>query len=346
MHFSWIERASKVEGPSFWLGEDEARSCRSWQGIAMPYARLSRALLPSGTPEAQHTLAAALRIALPTGSLDAERSSYLDMFGTHLRSLMLGDATETRSNEGTETRSKEGTLPFLPWTAARMQDLWLAFFACQRDPVALSELERTIIAPLAAQIDRSSADAEDAVQSLRMSLLVGDGVSGPKLLAYAGKGELSRWVRVAATRTWLNRKRAVKREVSDEDVLMSEEAPMDAQLAGMKAAYREAFADAFKSALRALEPKERVLLRQHHLDGLTMEQMGTLHGVHRLTVLRWIERVREKLSHETRALMAAKLSLREAEMNSVMRLIQSQMHMSLRVELGGMKPESVLSEKP
>jgi RNA polymerase sigma-70 factor (ECF subfamily) len=302
----------------------------------MPYARLSRALLPAGAPDSQATLATALSYALPPASLDAERASYIDMFGTHLRSLMTSEANEARGAEA---------LPFLPWTAARMQDLWLAFFACQRDAVALNQLETTVIAPLASQIDRSSADAEDAVQSLRMALLVGDGVSGPKLLAYAGKGELSRWVRVAATRMWLNRKRAVKREVSDEDVLMSEEAPMDAQLAGMKAAYREAFAEAFKTALRGLEPKERILLRQHHLDGLTMEQMGVLHGVHRLTVLRWIERVREKLATETRASMAAKLSLRDAEMNSVMRLIQSQMHVSLRVELGGMKPESVLSEK-
>ena len=301
----------------------------------MPYARLSRALLPTASPEMQHALAAALSHALPPSALDADRAAYIDRFGTHLRSLMTGDAKE----------ASEEHLPALPWSGARLQDLWLAFFACQRDTAALNQLESQIIAPLAAQIDRSSADAEDAVQSLRMSLLVGDGVTGPKLLAYAGKGDLSRWVRVAATRTWLNRKRAVKREVSDEDTLLAEEAPLDAQLAGMKAAYREAFAEAFKTALRGLEPKERILLRQHHLDGLTMEQMGTLHGVHRLTVLRWIERVREKLAQETRSWMAAKLSLQEAEMNSVMRLIQSQMHVSLRVELGGMKSESVLTEE-
>ena len=126
--------------------------------------------------------------------------------------------------------------------------------------------------------------------------------------------------------------------------MLAEEAPLDAQLAGMKAAYHAAFAEAFKTALRGLEPKERILLRQHHLDGLTMEQMGTLHGVHRLTVLRWIERVREKLAQQTRSWMAAQLSLQDAEMNSVMRLIQSQMHVSLRVELGGMKSESVLDK--
>ncbi len=221
----------------------------------------------------------------------------------------------------------------LPWNAARLADLWLAFRATTGEPEALGVFEAGMIAPLVHRLGREVEDARDALQSLRTALLVGDGVSGPRLLGYTGRGDLARFVKVAATRTWLNARRGVRREVHDEDRLLEEQAPVDGELHGMKEAYSAAFRVAFKAALGTLEPTERNLLRQHYLDGLTMEHIGALHAVHRVTVHRWIDRARATLAERTRANMAGALGLRDAEVKSVLRLIQSRLDVSLRSQI-------------
>ncbi len=218
----------------------------------------------------------------------------------------------------------------LPWNAARLSDLWLAFRATRGEPEALRTLDATMLTPLVSRLGREVEDARDALQSLRTTLLVGDGVSGPRLLGYTGRGDLARFVKVAATRTWLNAKRGVRREVHDEERLLEEQAPVDGELHGMKEAYGAAFRVAFKEALASLDASDRNLLRQHYLDGLTMEHIGSLHGVHRVTVHRWIDRARAALAERTRSNMADALGLHDAEVKSVLRLIQSRLDVSLR----------------
>lgn len=266
-------------------------------------------------------LTRALESAL--GSTLVGRDALLAAFATHLSGLasqLEGDAPPDR-------------LPGLPWNAARLADLWLAYRATTGEPEALRAFEEGMLTPLTHRLGREVEDARDALQSLRTALLVGDGTSGPRLLGYTGRGDLARFVKVAATRTWLNAKRGVRREVHDEDRLLEEQAPVDGELQGMKDAYSAAFRVAFKAALAKLEPSERNLLRQHYLDGLTMEHIGALHGVHRVTVHRWIDRAREALAEQTRSNMAGALGLRDAEVKSVLRLIQSRLDVSLRSQV-------------
>ena len=266
-------------------------------------------------------LARALEAAL--GDTLAGREALFAPFSAHLGAL-------SAQLEGEPPADRVAPLP---WSAARLCDLWLAFRASRGEPEALRTLEDTMLAPLVSRLGREVEDARDALQSLRTALLVGDGASGPRLRGYTGRGDLARFVKVAATRTWLNAKRGVRREVSDEDRLLEEQAPVDGELQGMKEAYSAAFRVAFKSALARLEPSERNLLRQHYLDGLTMEHIGSLHGVHRVTVHRWIDRAREALAAQTRSNMAAALGLRDAEVKSVLRLIQSRLDVSLRSQV-------------
>lgn len=264
-----------------------------------------------------HVIAAAL------GPTLWGRDALLAPFAAHLLALappLEGEAPPDR-------------LPGLPWNAARLADLWLAFRATRGEPEALRTLDETMLAPLTSRLGREVEDARDALQSLRTVLLVGDGTSGPRLLGYTGRGDLARFVKVAATRTWLNAKRGVRREVQDEDRLLEEQAPVDGELHGMKEAYSAAFRVAFKAALVTLEPSERNLLRQHYLDGLTMEHIGALHGVHRVTVHRWIDRARAALAERTRSNMASALGLVDAEVKSVLRLIQSRLDVSLRSQV-------------
>ena len=43
---------------------------------------------------------------------------------------------------------------------------------------------------------------------------------------------------------------------------------------------------------------------QHLLDGLGIDQLASLHKIHRATAARWLTRVREELARRTRALLA------------------------------------------
>ena len=102
-----------------------------------------------------------------------------------------------------------------------------------------------------------------------------------------------------------------------------------------KGKYRELFRRAFLEAVEALAPGTRLLLKLHYLDRLSMEEVGKVLGVHRLTVLRRLERARHELSEGTKERLEAELRLAPPEVESLLRLIQSRLDMSLQHALAG-----------
>jgi hypothetical protein len=102
----------------------------------------------------------------------------------------------------------------------------------------------------------------------------------------------------------------------------------------MKRQYGPAFKAAFAAAFSALAPRQRTLLRQQVLDGLTIDELGALYRVHRATAARWLERAREALLSGTRTALERELKVSATECESIMRLAQSQLHVSIRRLLG------------
>ena len=72
----------------------------------------------------------------------------------------------------------------------------------------------------------------------------------------------------------------------------------------------------------------------HRLDGLTMDAIGGIYQVHRITVVRWMNQARQALAKETRRELSTRLRVDHQELESIMRLIESQMEVSLRAFLG------------
>jgi len=77
------------------------------------------------------------------------------------------------------------------------------------------------------------------------------------------------------------------------------------------------------------------LLRYHHVDGLNIDEIGAIYRVHRVTAFRWLEKAKEKLVEATLARMRTRLNVSARELDSVLRLIRSQVHLSLVRHLGG-----------
>lgn len=214
----------------------------------------------------------------------------------------------------------------------RAGDLYLAVGAARGDVAAISIIERTCIAQVDAALHGmlSPSEIDDLKQQLRLRLFVGTSGS-PKILDYAGRGELRAWVRASAVRAAISVLRSQKREhVHQQDLWnAAPEIGIDPTIEHLRPRLQVEFRAAFETALGSLETRERNLLKHHFLDGLSVDELAILYRVHRATVFRWLTRVREQLLSQTRQTLAARLSLPHSELDSIMRLVDSQLEISM-----------------
>ena len=123
-------------------------------------------------------------------------------------------------------------------------------------------------------------------------------------------------------------------ELADDRWLAELASPADdAEIAHLKRLYRSEFRTAFQGALTALTGRERNMLRYRYLEGLSIDQIGEIHGVHRATVARWIKKAQETLMGETRARMMEDLVVDPDELESILRLVRSRLEVSIRTHL-------------
>jgi RNA polymerase sigma-70 factor (ECF subfamily) len=122
------------------------------------------------------------------------------------------------------------------------------------------------------------------------------------------------------------------REVAvDEDLpLHTFVTPGDANLEHTKRYYCEEFKQAFSAALRGLSARDQTLLRQHVIDGLSIDQLGALYHMHRATAARSLQRARHALLDATRAHLASRLAVGPRELDSILRLVRSRLEVTLR----------------
>jgi len=228
-----------------------------------------------------------------------------------------------------------------PETAAQ---LYFCLGCVKGDPAALRTFEEEY-APALLQMARRAklvvADAAELAQQLRVYLLVGDGKSPPKLADYAGRGDLRGWLRVVALRAAVRfaRTRGASNRpdggANDDDaVLALRSTGDDPELSYLKIVYRTAFRAAFAAAAAALDERSKTLLRQHLVEGLTIDELAPLYGVHRATAARWIERARQDLLARVRDEFAERAKVDDGEINSVLRLVESRFDVTLRRLLG------------
>ncbi len=171
---------------------------------------------------------------------------------------------------------------------------------------------------------------DEVKQIVRRQLLVGEGDQAPRIANYAGLGDLGSWLSVTAVRAAYKLLRKEKQHGHAEDDQLADVAMpnTDIELAYTKKHCRELFRDSFKQAMAALDDREKNLLRQHYLDGMTIDQIGLLYKTHRATAARWMASARQKLLDHTRGVLMRRLKAPLAECESIIRMAQSQFEMS------------------
>ena len=205
--------------------------------------------------------------------------------------------------------------------------------ACARgDAEALATLERDYLGPSRAGLAHmklSAAVLDDVMQATRLKLLVATDDGPPRLVAYAGQGKLRGLVQVVAARAALDHVRGQARLVPDDATGDLAAIDDDPELAYLKAHYRDAWKTAFTEAAVALDPRDRNLLRLHHLSGVTLEALAAMYSVHRATAVRWLADARRRLLEGTRTRLGATLDVSSAELDSIMHLIDSRLDASV-----------------
>jgi RNA polymerase sigma-70 factor, ECF subfamily len=210
-------------------------------------------------------------------------------------------------------------------------DLWIAFGCVIGDAQALTAFERRFVPEIRSALRRSFEPtlAEDAELVLREKLMpVAFGEETGRLATYAGRGALAAWLRAAAVRAAIDMMRA-RREVPSGAVVLGDAGALDPLLASLKQRYRDEFRTAFNDAADRLSERDRTLLRYRFVDNLSIDEIGGLYRVHRATVARWIAAIREGLFEATRARLMSRLRIEEYEVDSVLRLIDSQLDISI-----------------
>jgi RNA polymerase sigma-70 factor (ECF subfamily) len=223
----------------------------------------------------------------------------------------------------------------------RAGDLYLACACASGSSDAIGAFDRGYMSEVDHALARMHIDGTrlaDVKQLVRQRLFVGQGGGSGKISEYAGRGDLRRWVRSVAVRTCLNELRKGKREVlADDETLIARHAiPVDdPEVSYMKRTYAAEFRSAFSAALAQADAREQTLLRYHHVDGLNIDEIGAIYRVHRVTAFRWLEKAKERLVRTTLEDLRARLRLSPRELDSVLRMIRSQVHLSLVRHLGG-----------
>ena len=220
----------------------------------------------------------------------------------------------------------------------RAADLYLTCACAQGSRAALAHFDHGYIRELNLALARMRPRPEqvdEIKQLVRQKLFVSDKGPTGKIVDYSGRGDLRRWVRSIAIRTFLNLIRKYKREVQrDPDQPIFDEVTDDPEIEYMKRRYRTEFRAAFEQALKQLDDRQQNLLRYHHIDGLNIDEIGAIYRVHRVTAYRWLEKAREALVKKTHKLLEAQLKVEKREFQSIMRMIRSQLHLSLVRYLG------------
>jgi RNA polymerase sigma-70 factor (ECF subfamily) len=217
-----------------------------------------------------------------------------------------------------------------------LSELYLVSACVDGDSRALAAFEGAYLRELGRSLGQTGlgpADAEEVRQGVLEKLFVAEGGQAPRIVAYAGRGQIGGLIQVMAARGAidLRRRRGESVHVQAEAAMESLPSPeLDPELRLLKERYRAQFQRAFEVAVRSLSARERNLLRYQLVEGLNVDQIALVYQVHRATAARWAAAARERLAAGTRAGLQVALALPASEMEGLMRWVPSEVDLSIR----------------
>jgi RNA polymerase sigma-70 factor (ECF subfamily) len=211
-------------------------------------------------------------------------------------------------------------------------DVYLAIACLDSDRPAIDHLERDYLSEIdrAARKVRATEDQAAEVRGqLRRLLFTAEPNRACALAEFTGRGDLRGYLRVIATRELLRIVNRGKRELPIEPLLEQLDLSRAPELGMLHARYGADIADALRSALEALDERQRALLRYSLVAGWSIDRIGKLYGVHRATAARWLNAARDALGEQLRREVATRLAIAIDDVESIVRLVRSQIDVSI-----------------
>ena len=196
-------------------------------------------------------------------------------------------------------------------------------------------MARDYLSPLRRRLARmglAASEIDEVVQQTCERLIGRDAEGRARLVKYAGQGRLQSLLVVVGTRIAIDSFRKADREQPDHDALAGLAAAADPRAELVRVQKQAIFKAAVETALEALEPRERTVLRMHLIDGLTLDKIGDYYKVHRVTVSRWLAASRVSIIERARAAAQAQFGLSDTEFDAA--YTGSQLGLSLERLLG------------
>lgn len=184
-------------------------------------------------------------------------------------------------------------------------------------------------------------EPDEIAQRVRERLFTPDRSGHLRLATFQGGAALASWLRVVAARVVVDVARRTQAQPVGDDII--DRLPGladDPELALVKQQDVLAFRAAFHAALADLPTRQRNLLRQSLVHGLSIDQLGSLYRVHRATAARWLEQARTQLRDGTIAQLTA-AGVATESIASLLRVLQSRIDVSAHRALA--MPDAVRS---
>jgi RNA polymerase sigma-70 factor, ECF subfamily len=221
----------------------------------------------------------------------------------------------------------------------RADHVHLAIACAGGDEVAIRRLESEIFDEIAMTGARLKARPQlvDEVRSqVRRLLFTAEPGRQASVSTFSGRSDLRGYVRVVATRELARLIDKDRRMVAfDDDAMINIVAPTDGpELGLLRERYKSEVDAAIRAALVGLPGPSRALLRYSVVDGWSIDRIAALYGIHRATAARRVNAARDELAATIRKELAARLAISVDEVDSIVRLVQSRIDVSLERLLG------------
>ncbi len=212
-------------------------------------------------------------------------------------------------------------------------EVHLALACARQQPLGLRAFEAEYLSALGRLLRHMGLDDDElaeVAQATRRRLLLPKEDGTHRLLEYAGRGQLQALVRVVATRAALDqqRTRRRRREAPVQDLSAILLASADPERAAGQGRKRDVFRSAFEAAVAGLPAEDRTLLRMYVLDGVGLDGVAAVAGIHRSTAARRLARIRAAIADQTRLRLAG-AGLGTTELDSVIGVVDQGLELTL-----------------
>jgi RNA polymerase sigma-70 factor (ECF subfamily) len=218
--------------------------------------------------------------------------------------------------------------------SARGPDLFLAAACAAGDEAALRHFDRLFIANIDGRVARFCLPPDkldELRQKVRTKLLVGP---APGIRRYRGRAPLGAWLHVTVVRLAIDLAALPSAAGTDVDLLELVGPEQTPELEAARRQYHDRFRAALEDSFKALGAREKTILRLHVVDGLNIDAIGAIYGVHRATAARWIVGIRARVYDRLKRDFAARWNASSSELRSIVWLLRDQIHITAKRVLG------------